>query len=339
MGATAQSRSPEGQSRRRSVRADREAVTPVIGAMLMIAIVFILALSFWWAVQHLRAHSTPEVQSGAKAYFGAEGYWIVPTGPDAIPMPGTRLFITIDGVERIVPLANLTALIGSTTQWDVGTRMCIVGPAADCYRHSGQKVKVAIFSQNNFIFDEPALLDTGPGFIIGGGGGITTVGNRTVVTGALGSQITCGAGGPVIPVTARLSIDGGATYSSLFGGQPVSPSGSGQTFNAGVVPAGSVVVAEGTAASAGCGNYSRTVNSVANPTFALILKAGDPAPSYAPFSGQAPLATFLVPYVNTQTQSMVLAPNQVIIFFELGTTDLQSGAADFQDLVILLTFQ
>jgi hypothetical protein len=57
------------------------------------------------------------------------------------------------------------------------------------------------------------------------------------------------------------------------------------------------------------------------------------------FGNQVSVETFLRPYVNTQTQTMVLQPNQVIILFEFSSPpNSTNAAADFQDLVVLFTF-
>jgi hypothetical protein len=42
-------------------------------------------------------------------------------------------------------------------------------------------------------------------------------------------------------------------------------------------------------------------------------------------------------YVNSETNKISLKPNQAIYLFELGTTDVNNAAADFQDLVVVVT--
>jgi hypothetical protein len=68
-----------------------------------------------------------------------------------------------------------------------------------------------------------------------------------------------------------------------------------------------------------------------------VLRNGDPVPSIQPFMNQSTIESFVRDYVDLSTHTMVLDENQAIFLFELGTTDLDSAAADFQDLVVLVT--
>jgi fibro-slime domain-containing protein len=80
-----------------------------------------------------------------------------------------------------------------------------------------------------------------------------------------------------------------------------------------------------------------TARSGDNSPYVLVLKDGDSVPSIPAFQDQTNLAYFVEPYVNTATGKVVLQDNQAIYLFELGTTNLSSSAADFQDLVIMIT--
>lgn len=80
-----------------------------------------------------------------------------------------------------------------------------------------------------------------------------------------------------------------------------------------------------------------TVNSSTNTPQLITLRNGDPAPDLDGFKNQAAAAAFVADYIDTNTNTMVLGPNQGIYLFELGTTSLNSSAADFQDLVVLVT--
>ena len=80
-----------------------------------------------------------------------------------------------------------------------------------------------------------------------------------------------------------------------------------------------------------------TAKSGDNSPQVKVLRNGSPVPSIPAFQDQANLATFVAPYVNVATQKIVLQDNQAIYLFELGTSNLSSPAADFQDLVIMVT--
>ncbi|HLF16046.1 MAG TPA: type IV pilin [Candidatus Thermoplasmatota archaeon] len=319
---------------RRSFPKDVQAASEVIGPILLVAVAVLLAAVYFFLVSNVEQE--PErVESGARATYWTDGYWIEPTGPDSIPVAGSNMHITLDGVEQVVPLSQFGGQLGGAAEWDVGTRLCIVGSAPGCFAPQASSVQVTVYTATEYVFSVRDLQLGVPAFDVGpgSGGGITILTNVPVRIDNVGSQITCGQSGPQIPVSARLTQDGGASYAALWGGGPLNPNG-GETLLLPSVAVGSVLGVEATFSGGGCS--SRTHASVpANPNV-LVLTAGDPAPNKPPYAGQAPLATFLQPYVNTATQSMVLDYNQVILLFEY-VTDLSSDAADFQDLVILFT--
>ncbi len=74
-----------------------------------------------------------------------------------------------------------------------------------------------------------------------------------------------------------------------------------------------------------------------NSPYVLVLRDGDTVPNIPGFQNQSNLAVFVDPFVNVATQKVVLDANQAIYLFELGTTNLNSASADFQDLVIMVT--
>lgn len=68
-----------------------------------------------------------------------------------------------------------------------------------------------------------------------------------------------------------------------------------------------------------------------------VLRNGDAVPDLAGFEDQADAVHFVRKYIDTETNTMLLHENQAIYLFELGTTNLSSSAADFQDAVVLVT--
>lgn len=68
-----------------------------------------------------------------------------------------------------------------------------------------------------------------------------------------------------------------------------------------------------------------------------VLRNGDAVPDIKGFQSQADAVEFIRNYIDNDTQTIMLDENQVIYLFELGTTNLSSSAADFQDLVVLVT--
>ncbi|MCG8512050.1 MAG: hypothetical protein MI741_22775, partial [Rhodospirillales bacterium] len=69
----------------------------------------------------------------------------------------------------------------------------------------------------------------------------------------------------------------------------------------------------------------------------IVLRNGDAAPNIDGYSDQADAEAFLAPYIDFDNGVMTLDENQAIYLFELGTSRMSSSAADFQDLVVLVT--
>lgn len=80
-----------------------------------------------------------------------------------------------------------------------------------------------------------------------------------------------------------------------------------------------------------------TVNSADALPYVKVLRDGDGVPAIPGFLNQNSIEDYLQPYVNSNTGKISLEENQAIYLFELGTTDLNSPAADFQDLVALVS--
>jgi hypothetical protein len=81
----------------------------------------------------------------------------------------------------------------------------------------------------------------------------------------------------------------------------------------------------------------RTITSTDDTEFLIVLRDGDPIPSYDPWQDQATIEDFVEGYIDTATDTIKLEPNQVILLFELAAADFMDPAVDFQDLVVLVT--
>lgn len=66
-----------------------------------------------------------------------------------------------------------------------------------------------------------------------------------------------------------------------------------------------------------------------------VLRNGDSVPKIPGAMGQDSIEDYLQDYV--EDGKIVLEENEAIFLFELGTTNLSSSVADFQDLVVLMT--
>ncbi|HIH94602.1 TPA: type IV pilin [Methanosarcina acetivorans] len=67
----------------------------------------------------------------------------------------------------------------------------------------------------------------------------------------------------------------------------------------------------------------------------IVLRNGDAVPTIPGLDEQPDVAEFIEDYVGDG--KLVLEGNEAIFLFELGTTDLHSSAADFQDFVVLMS--
>lgn len=147
---------------------------------------------------------------------------------------------------------------------------------------------------------------------------------------AIGSAIQCGTGGPEVNVKARLGIDG--AYEELWGYTDID---GGETYTKTNVNNDSEYVLEATAYLSSCSNFSETYQST-DSVQVRVLKNGDAVPTTSGFDEQLSAAEFLQAYV--QEGKIYLNSDQVIFLFEIGSSgSSDNSAADFQDLVILMT--
>jgi len=146
----------------------------------------------------------------------------------------------------------------------------------------------------------------------------------------LGKAITYGAGGPDCDVQAGAKL-GTDDWQWLFDGVPVQ---GGEVFEC-ELAAGTTVAVKGRASY---GSWSRTYNSFDHHQQVLVLLNGDTPPAFDPFDGQPEITEFCEGIVDPATGTITIESHQALILFELGTTNMSSPAADFQDLVLLVDF-
>lgn len=155
----------------------------------------------------------------------------------------------------------------------------------------------------------------------------------------LGTAIT--SGGKDVPVTASFSI-GDETYQPF--GNSHDPD-AGDVNNAESRGRHEIVQKtfdpsqpiEVTATSWINGRVYLERNSCEESASVKVLRDGDPVPDIQGFESQADVVHYLRNYIDPDTNTMHLDENQAIYLFELGTTNLSSSAADFQDAVVLVT--
>src|SRR5438132_1429688 len=105
-------------SRRSSLRRSESAVTGPVGAILAVAIVVSLVAVYAFFVARLGKTGYDPVESGAKADFSQDGYYLAPSGPESLPVATGKLQVTIDGVQTTVPLSFFAPQLGASPTWD-----------------------------------------------------------------------------------------------------------------------------------------------------------------------------------------------------------------------------
>ncbi len=83
--------------------------------------------------------------------------------------------------------------------------------------------------------------------------------------------------------------------------------------------------------------YMTVDGSNTNSQQLIVLRNGDNAPNITGFMNQDNVVDYIRDFINPDTNKVTLDENQAIFLYELGTTNLNSDAADFQDLVVLVT--
>lgn len=209
----------------------------------------------------------------------------------------------------------------------------------DFFIDVASNAEVWLFIDDRLVIDGGAM--AGVKFTISGGTVVTQEACDAHIT-VLGAAIQSGS--TPCPVTLR----------SKTGTTTQQPFGSFSSFTAGNVndnknprtarvgtnlPSGTVISVTGQSWIPSGSSFKShlTIDSSSTSQAVKVYRNGDLGPNIAPFQNQASAASFLAPYINAATKRIVLQPNQAIYLFELGTTNLTSAAADFQDLVVLVS--
>jgi hypothetical protein len=155
----------------------------------------------------------------------------------------------------------------------------------------------------------------------------------TMTVKLLGGDITCGAGGPNIPTSAKVKLSGGTTLTQAV------PSTGEFTYSVNANTTINIMgEAKGNSSSGSCKSHYMTADSKTKQgTQVLTVLNGNTVPVFKPLGNQRAIDTFLRPYIDASTGKVKLKSNEAIFLFELGTTNQNSSAYDMQDLVVLVT--
>lgn len=178
--------------------------------------------------------------------------------------------------------------------------------------------------------------DATPGYEVEEDGDVVVAANKNIEVRALCAEITYGAGGPNIPVLAWLGVNN--QYNALFNSAPVQ---GGEVYTAASGGSGTTYTVKANGKyKVGNRTYFNKTYTSNNTAQVKTLTNGQAAPPLAGFGGQKPITECIANYINPQNGFVTLETNQVLLLFELGVnmqSSPNSPAADFQDLVVVLT--
>ncbi|WP_299486833.1 prepilin-type cleavage/methylation domain-containing protein [Acaryochloris sp. IP29b_bin.137] len=171
-----------------------------------------------------------------------------------------------------------------------------------------------------------------PLFELPGDGSVVFNDQASLSIRVLGGEISCNPdGSDPIPTTAVYNLVLGQQVSQVS--LSTNPPGSQSNIP---VEAQTVLTVDGASTGGPC-NINISANSQDdNLVQVLTLKNGDSIPDFAPFGNQRPIADFLDDYVDVN-QKITIEDNEVIVLFELGSTNSGDSSFDMQDLVVLFT--
>lgn len=255
---------------------------------------------------------------------GSELYVNLVAGEE-VPLSEGKINLLLDGVSASFPMTVFADSVEDGFTWTPGDKLCLVGNDSGCLVGSGQSAHIEIVAGETLIWQ--GIWSLNPWAIENGVLQANCAGPVSVLV--LGTSITYGLGGPDIPI--RVDLDEGDGFGALFGDNPVS---GGEEHNIDWSQVGTTYRVQGRA------DYLNFHASYASggDGHVIALLDGDEVPDIPSYGNQATIESFLAPYIDVQSGTVVLDPSEAILLFEF-TSNLASSAADWQDLVVLFDFQ
>ncbi len=163
------------------------------------------------------------------------------------------------------------------------------------------------------------------------------------------SQITFGAGGPVVPVHACYSVDAGTSLATLYGGNG-NCKGNGNAYGNAVQPNGTdtktINLSAGTKLAVQImGRYKQNGWLAFDERYltndhtghVLVMENGDLLSSYPGFGNQTSLKNYLITKGKANSSGRItIGSCELLLATELSS--LGTSAADFQDDVMMISF-
>lgn len=246
---------------------------------------------------------------------------------ESVRLDEAKIQLTIDGSTGEYPLSVFAGSVADGNTWKAGEQLCIIGKNADCLVLSGHEVSAQIVVVDTLIWQGEWIVNP---WSVNENGLLQSSCAGPVSVHVLGTSITYGSGGPDIPV--RVDLDDGDGFSVLFGNDPVS---GGETYEIAWAGVGTEFRVQGRASFL---NFYASYASGAGDGHVLTLLDGDEVPDIPAYGDQDDIESFLAPYIDVASGTVSLSSSEAILLFEF-TSNLNSSAADWQDLVVLVDFE
>ena len=318
------------------------AISPVLGAVFMAAIVIVLIVgtgAFLFGFTDRLAEPAPvfaeeqsvqlEISNGTVAN---QTLVLRHGGGDSVSVGNLHVRLTSDSEQFTRTVPQTGDLTDGT--WSAGETVPLsLNTSRICGKTDSIDMEVVYQGDDRtYTVSQEQVPVTEGGFTIQDGQ-VVPVSNYTATATVVGTGLTYGSPGPNIPIFLDFDI-GGSTYEPWPGNVNNPNNPRSHTFTD--QPAGAAISVAATRAAYGYLD-SKTRWSNASTTWVRVLRDGDTPPNIQGFGGQASIASYVGPYVDSEGK-IDLADNQAIYLFELGTSS-SGPAADYQDVVVLVSLQ
>lgn len=246
----------------------------------------------------------------------------------------SKLEIILDGGSGSVRVSPSAGGDLSDGTWSAGEDLPIpVNHSEVCGGSDSLSVSLVHSGESSYVVGEQTVPIVEGGFTINDGSLVPTS-EYTAEATVLGTGFTYGAGGPNIDIRLDVVI-GNMSYDPWPGN--INNNGNPRSHTFTNQPASASIMVAATADQNGIYIAPRTRWTNASNGWVYVLRDGDTPPNIGAFGEQNSAASIVAPYLDG-SGDIDIADNQAIFLFELGNSQT-GGAADFQDVVVLVSLE
>lgn len=133
-------------------QASNEAVSSVVGTMLMLGITVVVFTAVSITVLNTFSHKSQAPETDIVTLKQGAQYLLVHRGGQPIPTSGSTLRANVNGVEFTLPLSTFSSQLG--TSWTPGESICLAGPIPPCQYAAGSVLGSQVIASNTLIAAE-----------------------------------------------------------------------------------------------------------------------------------------------------------------------------------------